>query len=77
MLKTKGYKVADEVTIPLTDYFTRVQENDSVRSGNGRLSRNVIEEAIRYQSTRILNDKTAQIDLLTLEDFKPIIEKEV
>ena len=75
--KNKGYKVADEVTIPLTDYFTRVQENDSVRSGNGRLSRNVIEEAIRYQSTRILNDKTAQIDLLTLEDFKPIIEKEV
>ncbi|HPW53244.1 MAG TPA: AAA family ATPase, partial [Erysipelotrichaceae bacterium] len=74
--KSKGYKVADEVTAPLTDYFTRVQENDSVRSGNGRLSRNVIEEAIRYQSTRILNDSAAQIDLLTLEDFKPIIEKE-
>lgn len=74
--KSKGYKVADEVTVPLTDYFTRVQENDSVRSGNGRLSRNVIEEAIRYQSTRILNDSAAQIDLLTLEDFKPIIEKE-
>ncbi len=75
--KSKGYKVADEVKVPLTDYFTKVQENDSVRSGNGRLSRNVIEEAIRYQSTRILNDDTAQIDLLILEDFKPIIEKEV
>jgi len=75
--KSKGYKVADEVTKPLTDYFTRVQENDSVRSGNGRLSRNVIEEAIRYQSTRILNDDNAQIDLLTLEDFDKIIEKEI
>ncbi|MGI6608046.1 MAG: AAA family ATPase [Erysipelotrichaceae bacterium] len=75
--KNKGYKVADEVTVPLTEYFARVQENDSVRSGNGRLSRNVIEEAIRYQSSRILNDNTAQIDLLTLEDFKPIIKKEV
>ncbi len=75
--KSKGYKVADEVKLPLTDYFTKVQENDSVRSGNGRLSRNVIEEAIRYQSTRILNDDNAQIDLLTLEDFDKIIEKEI
>ena len=75
--KSKGYKVADEVKQPLTDYFTKVQENDSVRSGNGRLSRNVIEEAIRYQSTRILNDDNAQIDLLTLEDFDKIIEKEI
>ncbi len=74
--KIKGYKVADEVKEPLTTYFSKVQENDSVRSGNGRLSRNVIEEAIRYQSTRILGDKEAQIDLLILEDFKPIIEKE-
>ena len=40
--KKAGYKVDEAVEKPLTKYFTEVQKNDSVRSGNGRLSRNVI-----------------------------------
>ncbi len=73
--KSAGYKFADDVEVALTDYFNRIQENDSVRSGNGRLSRNTVEEAIRYQATRTLKDENAQLDLLTLEDFLPIINK--
>ncbi len=73
--KKAGYKLAEEVTQPLTDYFTKVQENDSVRSGNGRLSRNVIEKAILNQSKRVVKDSNATIDLLTLDDFQSMIEQ--
>ena len=47
---------------------------------NQVLTKNQIEKIIsilKYQSTRILNDDNAQIDLLTLEDFDKIIEKEI
>ncbi|MDO4377786.1 MAG: AAA family ATPase [Erysipelotrichia bacterium] len=73
--KKSGYKVSTEAQQPLIDYFTRVQLNDSVRSGNGRLSRNVIEEAILNQSKRILDNSNTEIDLLTLKDFEPIINE--
>lgn len=71
--KSSGYKVDEDVQQPLTDYFDKVQKNDSVRSGNGRLSRNVIEEAILNQSKRIIAQPNSQIDLLILEDFNTII----
>ena len=37
-------------------------------SGNGRLARNIVEEAILNQSKRVLEDD-AEIDLLQLVDF--------
>ena len=43
-----------------------------MRSGNGRLSRNVIEEAILNQSKRIISDPNAQMDLLMVQDFQQI-----
>ncbi len=67
--KSAGYKIDDGAAEALTAYFTKVQENDSVRSGNGRLSRNMVEAAILNQSKRVLNDKDAAIDVLLLEDF--------
>ena len=70
--KKAGYKVDEAVEKPLTKYFTEVQKNDSVRSGNGRLSRNVIEEAILNQSKRIISDPNAQMDLLMIQDFQQI-----
>lgn len=73
--KSAGYRFDQDVQQPLTDYFTKVQQNDSVRSGNGRLSRNTVEEAVRYQATRTLKQENAPLDLLTLEDFLPIIQR--
>ncbi|MBQ4252725.1 MAG: AAA family ATPase, partial [Erysipelotrichaceae bacterium] len=67
--KSAGYKIDEGAKEALTAYFTKVQENDSVRSGNGRLSRNMVEAAILSQSKRVLNDKEADIDVLLLEDF--------
>ena len=67
--KSAGYRISDDAKQTLIDYFTKVQENDSVRSGNGRLSRNEVEEAIIRQSTRVLNEENPEMDLLLLEDF--------
>ena len=53
----------------LTIYFNTVQMNDSQRSGNGRLARNVVEKAILNQSGRILKHPQARLDLLIQEDF--------
>ena len=67
--KSKGYKLADEIKGPLTEYFAKVQAHDSVRSGNGRLARNIVEEAIIRQSKRIVNEKDANLNLLMLCDL--------
>ncbi len=67
--RSAGYKIDEGAKEALTAYFTKVQENDSVRSGNGRLSRNMVEAAILSQSKRVLNNKDADIDVLLLEDF--------
>ena len=67
--KSKGYKLAEEIKEPLTAYFAEVQSNSAARSGNGRLARNVVEEAIVNQSKRIVHDKDADINLLTLADL--------
>ena len=67
--KSKGYRLADDVKEPLTAYYAKVQEADSVRSGNGRLARNMVEDAIIRQSKRIISDKDAELDLLLACDF--------
>ena len=41
----KDYVLNEEVEIPLTAYFLRVQMQNSETSGNGRLVRNKIEQA--------------------------------
>lgn len=66
--KKAGYVIDESAKDKLINYFNKVQSSDSIRSGNGRLSRNVVEKAIIAQSTRILNDNT-QLDLLLEKDF--------
>ena len=66
---SKGYKVDEDVKVPLQEYFTKVQATNSKESGNGRLARNEIEEAILRQSERLVKDPSASIDELKLEDF--------
>ena len=67
--KSKGYRLHELIKEPLTEYYRQVQASDSVRSGNGRLARNMIEEAIIHQSKRIIADKDAELDLIILEDI--------
>ena len=67
--KGKGYKIDDGAKEKLTAYFDFQQKRDSARSGNGRMSRNIVEDAIITQSKRVLADDKADMTLLKLEDF--------
>ncbi len=65
----KGYRIEEQAEKALLDYFHVIQAMDSRESGNGRLSRNVIEKAILAQSKRIVNSPESSLDLLELSDF--------
>ena len=67
--KSKDYKIDEEAIGPLYAYYDMVQKRKDIQSGNGRMARNIVEEAILNQAKRILNDDKAPIDLLTREDF--------
>ena len=67
--KSKGYRLAEDIEKPLTEYFAKVQASNAQRSGNGRLARNVVEEAIIRQSKRIVSEKDADLNLLMLCDL--------
>lgn len=67
--KSKGYVIADEVEERLTDYFNEVQSINAAEAGNGRLARNVVEDAILRQSRRLVRNPDSRMDELKLEDF--------
>lgn len=67
--KSKQYKIDEGCLEALHAYFDAKQKNDAQRSGNGRLARNTVEEAILNQSSRICNDDNPVLELLILEDF--------
>ena len=67
--KGKDYKIEEKVLEPLKNYFTLMQARKDVTSGNGRLARNLVEEAILAQSERLLKNQDDEIDVLKLEDF--------
>ena len=67
--KSKGYTIDENAKDNLVNFFNIKQETDAKSSGNGRLSRNVVEDAILKQAERVIKDNSEQIDVLKLEDF--------
>jgi len=67
--KGKGYRIDQGAQEKLTAYFDVQQKKDSARSGNGRMARNIVEDAIITQSKRVLADDKADMTLLELQDF--------
>ncbi len=67
--KGKDYIIEESALKPLQDYFTIVQMQKDATSGNGRLARNLVEDAILRQSKRLLADPSAPMDVLLLSDF--------
>ncbi len=65
----KDYRISKEALDVLKDYYTEVQSRHDATSGNGRMARNMVEEAILNHSRRVLKDTTAAIDVLMKEDF--------
>ena len=68
--KGKDYVIAEDALRPLQDYFTLVQNKNDPNSGNGRLARNLVEDAILNQSKRLLENPDAQMNVLERIDFK-------
>ncbi len=66
----KEYIINEEAEEPLRSYFLKVQMQNSETSGNGRLVRNTIEQAILNQSSRVLKDPDCKLNELLLEDFQ-------
>ena len=67
--KGKDYVIAEDALRPLQDYFTIIQAKGDPNSGNGRLARNLVEDAILNQSKRLLENPDAQMNLLERVDF--------
>ncbi len=65
----KGYHLSADCQEPLINYFTLIQKTDAVSAGNGRLARNVVEDAILKQASRLAEEPDAPIDILELKDF--------
>lgn len=74
--KGKGYRIDDSVKAPLTAWFDQKQAESAATAGNGRLARNIVEEAILKQSERLLKEENADMDLLKMEDFTFLKESE-
>ena len=67
--RSKGYMISEDALVPLENYFTKIQAKKDPNSGNGRLVRNKIEEAILKQSKRLLDNLNEDISELKLVDF--------
>ena len=68
--KSKDYVIAEDALKPLQDYFTIIQNQNEPNSGNGRLARNLVEDAILNQSKRLLENPDAQMNVLERQDFR-------
>ena len=72
--KIKGYTIDETCETPLLQYYEKRQATDARTAGNGRLVRNLVEDAILNQSRRLTGgDVTrlteAELAALLSEDF--------
>lgn len=68
--KSKDYIINEECKQPLLEYFDKIQKDSSKTSGNGRLARNKVEEAILKQSSRLIKEENPNLQELILSDFQ-------
>ena len=67
--KAKGYHIDEALADKLTAYFNEVQSINPMEAGNGRLARNMIEDAILRQSTRLVSNPDSDMSELIEADF--------
>ena len=57
------------------DYFQNEIKNADETFGNGRLVRNLLEKAKMEQASRIVNNKSKDLDLITAHDVTNVVNK--
>lgn len=67
----KGYVLDKTCEAPLEAYFMRRQMTDARTAGNGRMARNLIEDAILNQSRRLTMGDVTQLTKENLETLLP------
>lgn len=67
---SKEYIIDASLEADLIAYFNQEQALNASTSGNGRLARNVVEDAILCQASRISNNPQSDLQTLIKEDFK-------
>lgn len=67
--RSKDYRIEKAAEPYLQEFFARVQAKKDSTSGNGRLARNLVEEAILNQAKRILENPHEDLRLLKYSDF--------
>ena len=67
--KSNDYTVEEAAKPKLLDYFNAMQLSSANSNGNGRMARNVIENAILKASARVLANPNVAMDVLLAEDF--------
>ncbi len=67
---SKGYTIDPEADAKLRGYFDGVQLVSAADAGNGRLARNMVEQAILNQSRRLVAEPEADLSTLLLKDFE-------
>lgn len=72
--KENEYRIDSECYEPLIEYFESTIYKGKNPNGNGRLVRNVVENAIANQARRVVNEDECDYSLIKLKDFN--IEKQ-
>ena len=70
-VENKGYALSPDCDAPLAAYFDRRQKADARTAGNGRMARNLVEDAILNQSRRLTAGDVSALTKEKLETLLP------
>ena len=74
LIESKGFKLSKNGYSSLKKSFVDIYENSDSQSGNGRMVRNYVENLIREQSIRIVEEDISayEINLITAKDIEKL-----
>ena len=67
-----GYKSCKSAII---EYFKNEIDKKTDNFSNGRLARNLFEKVKFEQATRIINEKSKDLDMIKIEDINNVVNK--
>lgn len=70
-VENKGYVLSPDCDAPLTAYYAARQAADARTAGNGRMARNLVEDAILSQSRRLTAEDVSALTKEKLETLLP------
>ena len=75
MIKQEGFKLDINCKNEILDYFNNEINYSGDNFSNGRCARNLFEKVKMIQATRIISQKSKDLDLITADDVKAVVNK--